>query len=82
MFVIKYVTVLCDKYSANFTRILDNAGCLYFTGYRMVLSRSGTSLAQDDGDGENTRVMIIILVTSMLVMKNACCKDNWNIGHE
>ena len=48
----------------------------------MVLSRSGTSLAQDDGDGENTRVMIIILVTSMLVMKNACCKDNWNIGYE
>ena len=45
----------------------------------MVLSRSCTSLAQDDGDGENTRVMIIILVTSM---KNACCKDNWNIGHE
>ena len=57
MLVIKYVTVLSDKYPANFTRILDNAGCLYFTGYRMVLSRSGTSLAQDDG--ENTRVMII-----------------------
>ena len=44
MFVIKYVTVLSGKYPANFTRIPDSAGCLHFTRYRIVLSRSGTSL--------------------------------------
>ena len=44
MFVIKYVTVLSGKYPANFTRIPDSAGCLHFTGYRIVLSGSGTSL--------------------------------------
>ena len=44
MFVIKYVTVLSGKYPANFTRISDSAGCLHFTGYRIVLSGSGTSL--------------------------------------
>ena len=45
MFVIKYVTVLSDKYPANnFTRIPDSIGCLHFTGYRIVLSGSGTSL--------------------------------------
>ena len=46
MFVIKYVTVLSGKYLANFTRIPGSAGCLHFTGYRMVLSGSGTSLLQ------------------------------------
>ena len=45
MLVIKYVTVLSDKYPMNFTRIPDRAGCLYFTGYQMVLSGYGTSLA-------------------------------------
>ena len=44
IFVIKYVTVLSGKYPANFTRIPDSAGRLHFTGYRIVLSRSGTSL--------------------------------------
>ena len=44
MFVIKYVTVLSGKYPANFTRIPDSARCLHFTGYRIVLSGSGTSL--------------------------------------
>ena len=44
MFVIKYVIVLSGKYPANFTRIPDSAGCLHFTGYRIVLSGSGTSL--------------------------------------
>ena len=32
------------KYPANFTRIPDSAGCLYFTGCRIVLSAPGTSL--------------------------------------
>ena len=45
MFVIKYVTVLSGKYPANFTRIPDSAGRLHFAGYRIVLSGSGTSLA-------------------------------------
>ena len=44
MFVIKNVAVLSGKYLANFTRIPDSAGCLHFTGYRIVLSGSGTSL--------------------------------------
>ena len=44
MFVIKYITVLSGKYPVNFTRIPDSAGCLHFTGYRIVLSGSGTSL--------------------------------------
>ena len=44
MFVVKYVTVLSGKYPANFTRIPDSTGCLHFTGYRIVLSGSGTSL--------------------------------------
>ena len=44
MFVINYVTVLSGKYPANFTRIPDSTGCLHFTGYRIVLSGSGTSL--------------------------------------
>ena len=44
MFVIKYVTVLSGKYPANFTRIPDSTGCPHFTGYRIVLSGSGTSL--------------------------------------
>ena len=44
MFVINYVTVLSGKYPANFTRIPDCTGCLHFTGYRIVLSGSGTSL--------------------------------------
>ena len=43
MFVINYVTVLSGKYPANFTRISDST-CLRFTGYRIVLSGSGTSL--------------------------------------
>ena len=47
MFVIKYVTVLSGKYPANFTRIPDSAGCLHFTGYRIVLSGSDTSLIMD-----------------------------------
>ena len=33
------------KYPANFNRIPDSAGCLHLTGYRIVLSGSGTSLA-------------------------------------
>ena len=44
MFVIKYVTVPSGKYPPKFTRIPDSAGCLHFTGYRIVLSGSGTSL--------------------------------------
>ena len=48
MFVIKYVTVLSDKYPAKFIRIPDSAGCLYFTGYQIVLSGSGTSLLSND----------------------------------
>ena len=47
MFVVKYVTVLSGKYPANFTRIPDSAGCLHFTGYRIVLSGSDTSLIMD-----------------------------------
>ena len=45
MFVIKYDTVLLsNNYPANFTQIPDSDGCLHFTGYRIVLSGSGTSL--------------------------------------
>ncbi len=41
--VIKYITVLSGKYPANFTRILDSAGCLNITGLWILVSGSGTS---------------------------------------
>ena len=44
MVVTKYLTVLSGKYPANLYRIPDSAGCLNFTGYRIPVSGSGTSL--------------------------------------
>jgi hypothetical protein len=44
MVVTKYLTVLSGKYLANLYRISDSAGCLNFTGYRIPVSGSGTSL--------------------------------------
>jgi hypothetical protein len=44
MVVRKYLTVLSGKYPANLYRILYSAGCLNFTGYRILVSGSGTSL--------------------------------------
>ena len=44
MVVKKYLTVLSGKYPANLYRIPDSAGCLNFTGYRIPVSGSGTSL--------------------------------------
>jgi hypothetical protein len=44
MVVTKYLTVLSDKYPGNLYRIPDSAGCLNFTGYRIPVSGSGTSL--------------------------------------
>ena len=76
MFVTKYVTVLSGKYPANFARIPDGAGCLHFTGYRIVLSGSGTSLMH----GRHIKTMInythytiIIQFTGRLVV-TSCCK--------
>ena len=43
MLEIKYVTVLSWKISGEFHP--DSAGCLYFTGCRILLSGSGTSLS-------------------------------------
>ena len=45
MVITKYLTVLSGKYPANLYRIPDSAGCLNFTGYRISVSGSGTSLA-------------------------------------
>jgi hypothetical protein len=47
MVVTKYLTVLSGKYPANLYRIPDSAGCLNFTGYRIPVSRSGTSLSNN-----------------------------------
>jgi hypothetical protein len=44
MVVTKYLTVLSGKYPVNLYRIPDSAGCLNFTGYRIPVSGSGTSL--------------------------------------
>ena len=44
MVVKKYLTVLSGKYPANLYWIPDSAGCLNFTGYRIPVSGSGTSL--------------------------------------
>ena len=44
MVVKKYLTVLSGKYLANLYWIPDSAGCLNFTGYRIPVSGSGTSL--------------------------------------
>ena len=47
MVVTKYLTVLSGKYPANLYRIPDSAGCLNFTGYRIPVSGSGTSLEKN-----------------------------------
>jgi hypothetical protein len=44
MVVKKYLTVLSGKYPANLYWIPDSAGCLNFTGYRIPVAGSGTSL--------------------------------------
>jgi hypothetical protein len=44
MVATKYLTVLSGKYPAHLYRIPDSAGCLNFTGYRIPVSGSGTSL--------------------------------------
>ena len=46
MVVTKYLTVLSGKYPANLYRIYS-AGCLNFTGYRIPVSGSGTSLSNN-----------------------------------
>ena len=58
--VIKYVTVLSGKYLANFTRIPDSAGCLNFTGFRILVSGSGTSLVTCGSPKlENSKLIIM-----------------------
>jgi hypothetical protein len=37
-------SIISGKYPANLYRIPDSAGCLNFTGYRIPVSGSGTSL--------------------------------------
>ena len=58
MVVTKYLTVLSGKYPANLYRIPDSAGSLNFTGYRIPVSGSGTTL----------EAIILVLRTRAILM--------------